>query len=138
MLQLPSGPKLVFGHLALVIGDEVALKQIIWCKGAGGFKPCVLCTNVADYKNPRIPDPTGYLIPSNSLDVSAFCLMTDVKARAILHRLREASSDDSMTKRAWEELQRDLGFTYSEFSPLLADDLDYRPISTLGWDWMHV
>jgi len=137
MLHLPAGPTLAFGKLALVFGDEVALKTIIGCKGAGGFKPCVLCSNIADHKSPKLPDPTGYLVPSNSLDVNKFSLNTNEKARAILHRLREASSDASMTKIAWENLQRDLGFTYSEFSPILADDIAYQPISTLGSDWMH-
>ena len=135
-LRLKTKNSLVFDRLGLVIGDEAATKSMMGCKGASGMKLCVCCKNVVDHKSQHLPDQTGFLLPSTSLEVEKFKLTTDHEVHGILKRLEEASN--TMKRQDFETLQRNLGFTYNPENPIVDADILRKAISTHAWDWMHM
>ena len=122
----------------MLLADELAIKSFVSCKGASGLKICLCCQNIANHLSPQLPDATGFLLPSTCLELGRFQQSHDAEAKAIMRRLRAAVSDPSNTQEMIKVLQRNLGYTYDEHSPMLAGDLDYKPISTAAFDWMHV
>lgn len=127
--------KLLFGKVALLVSDEKSLKELSMAKGAGGLKMCICCGNIVDHKHKLASDPTGFLLPSTSLNVRGFHLNTDVMIRDIYKRLHAAHN--TMNKGEFTALQKHLGFSYSPECVLLDEDLNIQLISILMWDWMH-
>ena len=125
MLPLPSGGRLLFGQHSMLLGDELAIKTIVSCKGASGLKMCLYCQNVADHRSPMLPDTTGFLVPSTCLELRRFQLAHDGDTKVIMRRLRDARATHNVEQ--FKILQRNLGYTYHVHSPMLAVDLDYKP-----------
>eukprot|EP00959_Pyramimonas_sp_CCMP1952_P061398 1283078-Pyramimonas_sp.AAC.1 len=73
----------------MLVQDERGHKFSMGVKGSGGLKLCALCKNVAAFKSTHLPDPTGFLIPSTSLDVSSFRQHSDEGVKAIQKRLHD-------------------------------------------------
>jgi hypothetical protein len=54
-LDLGDAPKLIFADIAMVVGDEGAIKAMTGCKGSSGTKLCLLCTNVVLHRSSMLP-----------------------------------------------------------------------------------
>ena len=134
-IEVGGEAKLLFGKIALLVGDEKSLKELSMAKGAGGLKMCICCSNIVDHKHKLGSDPTNFLLPSTSLHVRSFHLNTDATIRGIYKRLHAAHN--TMNKGEFIALQKHLGFSYSPECVLMDDDLDIKLISILMWDWMH-
>lgn len=124
----------------MVIADEDALVSLYASKGASGLKPCLLCKNVFDGKNPtNIPsvDPSGVAVSHICRDFEKLKFHTTASVFGIFDRLAAAKS--SMTNADFKEVQALLGWNYSP------DGLMWHPVCRsladpsrfACYDWMH-
>ena len=134
VLELRGRSRLVFGDLRMMLHDERALKDVSQCKGATGVKLCVECQNVASFRSVVLPDPTGFLIPSTSLEVERFLLHTDATITGIVRRLQEVARTDH---GALARLEYEFGFNHCDENMLLDPHLNINLMSVIVWDWMH-
>ena len=76
-LVFPAGQRrMLFMDLAMVVADEVAMKDCISMKGASGTVLCPLCRNVVDWKS-DLHLQSAELIPSNAATLEQVDLHTD-------------------------------------------------------------
>ncbi len=135
-LDLGDAPKLIFADIAMVVGDEGAIKAMTGCKGASGTKLCLLCTNVVSHRSPMLPCPTGVLVASTCVDKARITAQTDAGARAFILRCNEVR--DTMPKARCDEAQQYLGWSAQKAGMILDDVLNVKIVSSLCWDWLHV
>ena len=135
-LDLGDAPKLIFADIAMVVGDEGAIKAMTGCKGASGTKLCLLCTNVVSHRSPMLPCPTGVLVASTCVDKARITAQTDAGARAFILRCNEVR--DTMPKARCDETQQYLGWNAQKAGMILDDVLNVKIVSSLCWDWLHV
>ena len=128
--------RLIVGRLGVMIQDERAHKFTFQCKGAGGHKLCCLCKNATDVKSALLPDPTGFLVSSDVVDVSLFQLHTGSSVRGIQRRLHEVALEGG-PKTKLTGLQSLLGFNYTPTGALADEELDINLPAVFQWDWMH-
>ena len=70
----------MYAKLAVLVADEVALKEMMGCKGHGGTKPCLLCMNcVLHYQGGATPwwQRSGFFKSLAEQDLSVFVQHTD-------------------------------------------------------------
>ena len=136
LLHFPgSERKVLFGDLGIILADEVAIKEVLDCKGAAGSLPCPLCRNVVDHKSDLAShDHSGTMVPTTNLDLSLFEFHSDASIRDIMRFLKE---NQHGTKSAFKRMQQFTGFNYNEHGALMSQELALKPVSTLMFDWMH-
>ena len=114
-LELKSGRIIhVWLDLKHLLADEAALHAMFACKGASGLKVCMLCANVFNDKFvPCSEDLARHGGVTHTCgDTRRLQLQTETSLRAIQARLQAAKL--AMTKRAFEELEKHLGWNISE------------------------
>eukprot|EP00959_Pyramimonas_sp_CCMP1952_P029114 610526-Pyramimonas_sp.AAC.1 len=85
-------PRVVWGSLKTVIQDERAHKFCFHMKGATAHKLCGLCQNAVVFNSTLLPDPTGWLVPSDCTDITKFKLHTAETVRGSQKRLHDVAS----------------------------------------------
>ena len=129
-IRLPlAGGIIIVGELKLCISDEAALKALVECKGASGTLPCMLCSNVVS-RNSEL-DAAG-LIPHSAQSLRDVVLHTDESIQSIVTHL--ATQKALLTKKAFSELERNIGFNYVPNGVL---DLNVFKVSGIQFDWCH-
>jgi len=118
---------------AITIADEVALKDFLQFKGHGGTKPCPICrdfvhhnTDYADF------DATGALLRTTELDITKSRAHTDASVRNMIVYLGGVPAGKQ------KESCQLLGWNYSQYNVILSERLNYKAMSTLCFDWMHI
>ena len=123
-------------RLGCILSDELALAEMLLCKGHGGYKPCLLCSNVILKMYYYLFAGSDWPVPSTTTDMSKIKLHTSASARETLDRL--AALKDELPKGQFEEREKIFGFTYNKhgllWDPWLAVDI----ASTVMFDWMHI
>ena len=125
-------------HLRAVFGcflaDEKAIKEVVSCKGASGWKPCVSCTNVV---NKIDPGDDGALVHISCEDVSKFRRQTVFSLTFMARDL--AAKRATAPKGEFEFLQKAYGLTYCP-QAILYDEYTRTVVGfpdSVYWDWMH-
>ena len=126
----------LFANHAATIADFKAHAQLLCSKGQSGTKPCPMCRNVIDHKKSVVPLAGGGLLPFTSTDTTTWKLHTDASIRALVEKLRNASTH--MGNPAFKELQTIHGWTHNPWNILADASLKYKAASTMIFDWMHV
>ena len=136
-LRLGEESVMLFAQWAILLADELALKEILLCKGHAGYKPCVLCSNVVLHAlSGKRPLESAWAVTTACTDASSFKLNTDESVRASMARLSEAK--DSFSAQDFAELQVVHGFSFNPRSLLLDQHLQIGAASCVMFDWMHV
>ena len=125
---------LVLMKMGCLVGDELALKDLLLCKGHAGLKPCCCCSKVVLARSELAS--SGLHVPSDSIDVARMEQHTNESIIAILHRLSAARG--TMSKARFEELESMLGWNYSERNFLLPRCIEMMPASWIMYDWTRV
>lgn len=133
------GTKFVFGKVAVVLGDEAALKQLWSNKGSSGTFCCMFCQNVVNHLLGLAEhDNTGRLISSCSPSLHNAVLHTD---RSVIDAARHLANEmPRLRKGAFEDLEKQLGLTWVDHGALWDHTFLTRvggPISMTSFDWMH-
>ena len=141
VLPLPTGDVRIFMKLEVVIADEAALHALYTCKGSGGLKPCLLCSNIFNFQVDRgivEGDATGFAQYHTCNESRKLVAHTPGTIRGIVRRLQAASVH--LSNAAFGELQTRLGWSHVGGSVVL----DQRslaicePTQHACYDYMHV
>ena len=73
---------------------------MLLCKGHGGYKPCLLCSNVILNMYDHLVAGSDWPVPSTTTDMSKLNLHTSASARETLDRL--AALKDALPKGQFE------------------------------------
>ena len=118
------------------IADELAIHVLYNCKGSGGLKPCLLCSNVFNKLEVRDIvnlDTSNLAVHHTEHDSSKLLPTTSGYLASIVRRLKRAST--TLNKGQWEEIQTRLGWNYDDM--LESRLLLAPPHTVLCLDWMH-
>lgn len=139
---LPLGETTVMWHgrMAVILGDEVALKNCLSFKGAAGTLPCPLCRNVCQWASDlHTHDHSGFLIPHTESDTALMVPHTADSIREAMNLLRTQHS--VLSKSKFEALEKNLGLLYQPEGAMYDDQFHSRflrgPLGSLQFDWMH-
>ena len=135
-MQLPPREErhVLFASLSILLGDEVALKDMLGFRGAAGTVPCPLCRNLVD-GNSELHTFSASIVPSSCLDWSKIALHSDESVQGVLDFLKTKKRVCSQTK--FNQVQQLCGYNLVD-GGLLDSDIQVLPVSMLMWDWMHV
>ena len=120
----------LFARHATTICDFASLKELLLSMGQGGLKPCPICINIV---KDDLADGHD-LFPLSSLETHKFKLHTDQTVRDLQAYLR--TQKGRISKTAFGELETRMGYHYNANSVI--NDLGFKSISTLNFDWAHV
>ena len=129
-----GAPLRIFAEHSQTIADVKAICQVLGCRF--GTLPCPFCRNVVDHSSLLHLHGEGRLLPLTSLATAEWKRHTDASVRAVVRKLAEKFGELGPTK--FTEYQQLRGWTYNPHSILVDADLQYKAISTLNYDWMHV
>ena len=135
-LQLSDGSTLhVWMRLGIVIADEAALHFAYACKGAAGFRPCLLCANIHNRLTARPIGPHD--LPHTTTEWHAVQLHTPGSLAEISRQLAQAARD---RPAALADLETQLGWTYVADSILFSTRWFSKAncTSSVCFDWMHI
>ena len=125
----------VFARMGALVGDDLALTQILRTKGHGGNSNCPVCKNVVRVSSGLAEsDATGYLVTHAESDITKFDEHTDQTLWQALDRVLATPRPQAAA------LEVALGLHRDEHC-LVADNRlreYYGPISTLMFDFSHV
>ena len=135
----PADMRMLFARHSITIGDMVELKEILACKGHAGTKPCPCCRNVIGHKM-GYAERDDELQPLTSLDVTKWKLHNDESVRAVVARLAAVAAEtaEGASNARLEEAQQNLGWNHCPNGIISDERLNYKPISTLMFDWFHI
>ena len=128
----------IYAKLAVLVADEVALKEMMGCKGHGGTKPCVLCMHcVLHYQGGATPwwQRSSYFKSLAETNLSAFVLHTDDTVRQAIQTLHDAKG--SVGKAQFEHLETQFGWNYIERNLVLEEGIRLNVVSCTMYDWIH-
>ena len=128
-------PLHIWMDLGAIFGDEAALHSIFCCKGAAGFKPCLLCANVFNTK--FVEELPHGAVDQTCSDYSQLQLHNERTIQMLQERLANAQELESQD--AFKELEIVLGWKLVVGSLLSAHALRHRVSVTTQcfFDWMH-
>ena len=134
-LVFPDGQRrMLFCDLAIVVGDEVALKECFDMKGASGTVLCPLCRNLVDRKS-ELAAHSAEFVSSNTCSLEGVDMHSDQTLMETIKFIQDNSKQD-MSQTAFGKIQQSLGFNHNEFG-LLQSPYFLKPASSLMFDWMH-
>ena len=127
----PDIRRIVAKH-QITIADYKASAEVLCGMGVSATKPTPWCRAVVvpNRAVDRLEAPG--LVPITSTDVQAWKIHTDATMRALIAKLAAASAEERPA------LQTRCGFRHVPNNVIAHPSLDYKPASTLLWDWMHV
>ena len=123
-------------QLGGIVSDEVALAEMLLCKGHGGYKPCILCSNVILHRYFGSFAASDWAVSSTCTDPSKLKLHTDASARETLDRLAELK--DALPVGEFKLREKLFGFNYQRHGLLWDGWLAVRVASSVIYDWMHI
>lgn len=123
--------------LGMLLCDEVALADILLCKGHAGYKLCVCFANVILHRySGQIVGNSDWAVCSTCTDLSKIVLHTDESIKETM--ARRASLHGVLDKAEADGREKLLGFTYNSESLLLDEELAINVASIVQYDWMHI
>ena len=132
----------IVAKLECTIGDEEALRELHMNKGHSGTKPCAICRNVVDSKfDYASHDASGMYVESTCLDKTKWVRNTDAAVVKVLERLAphwQRYRDGNLSKEGLRAVTQRAGWNYSPKNIILNESLNYKVMSLLCFDWMHV
>ena len=139
-LRLRDGTRVhIYADFGMLLADEVAIKEMLGCKGHAGTKPCFFCANCVLHRQARAEqawwERNPYFKSIAEMDLSVFVPHTDQSLRESVRRLHAAKP--VMTKAEFGQLEQQYGWVYHEHDVLLDDHLQLNAIATTMWDWSH-
>ena len=132
-------PMMIFCEFGSFVADEKALKEILCCKGAGGYNFCPCCATTVNPKGPAARK-RGF-VPGTCLDPTRFVYHTDESVRLLLRELRELSEQCAarvITKGFFATRSKQYGWNHVADNILLDEELGIGCISNLMHDWIHI
>jgi hypothetical protein len=120
----------IFAKHFITIADFKALCEVVGNRF--GTVPCPICRNVVDLPEP-LPDG---VVPMTCVDRTKWKQHDDASVRAMHESL--VRQQRILNKTAFTEHQQVRGWTYNPMSIVLHSFLQYRAVSTLCFDSMHV
>ena len=124
---------IIFGAHGITVADFLAHVQLLGSKGHQGTVPCPCCRNVYDHGAELVPKPG--LVPLTCVDCSRWLLHTDASVKKIIARLQAIKGTVSNTR--YKEIEQQTGWGYNPHNILTDPQINYKPVSTLMYDWMH-
>jgi len=136
VLDLDSGPTMLFARFQAHLGDEAGLSKALVCKGAAGFRPCFKCGNVLK-KQSEVAGGGSGLVEIDCLDDSLFVHNTDEEVWRQFDAIVAAKG--VVTKGELETMQKAAGLTAVANGVLSDPELRgiFKPVSSHTYDWMH-
>ena len=132
----------IFADHAMTLADAVALEEVNLNNGHNATKACPICRNVLDHKSGYAErDTSGQLQPSTCVDKRLWKSHTDDSVRQLLRRLGASHQEwqaGRITKTDLKLRIQMAGYKWNANSIVLHARLNYRAISTLCFDWMHI
>lgn len=136
LLTCPTGPRMLFADLRVLISDEAAIKQSLCNKGASGLIFCIHCQNAVDHKSHVAGNSGGSQISSLETDISRFRQQTQRSVKEYMDYL--AQQQPLQSKARFEKLQTALGFNFKPMGLLAHPAYGPKVIDCIMFDWMHV
>ena len=126
--------KAVFGGF---LCDEKAHKQVVDCKGASGWKPCVSCRNVMSRVDRAAMRAHG-AVPVSHANPADFDRHTNESVYTVVDHLQHVKA--TRPARQYQEESSLLGFNTNPQGVMLDPNMRrfHRPIDHTIRDWMHV
>ena len=132
----------IFADHAMTLADAVALEEVNLNNGHNATKACPICRNVLDHKSGYAEhDRSGQLQPSTCVDKRLWKSHTDDSVRQLVRRLgasHQEWQEGRITKTELKQRIQMAGYKWNANSIVLHERLNYRAISTLCFDWMHI
>ena len=129
--------ELLFAKVGVIVADEPALKDMLYCKGHGGIKPCVRCLNVTLSRFDLAPR-SEHAVDFTCIDMSLVKLHTNATVKGIMGRLERAQAEvDAGTMRVKDFRIKEMmyGFNHSPYNVLHGNHVT---VDMIMYDWMHV
>ena len=127
-LKASSGDTNLCFHLAMVLADGAAAKQVWSSKGDSGAKFCLLCANVHG-QVAKHADEEPHEFHCATTQYSQLRLVTDQDLLDSYQRLHTRSS--SCTKTTFAQWQQATGLTYSNVEPAIAGQRGHQTSHTI-------
>ena len=133
--------KHVWLDLHFVIADEAALHSLYCCKGSGGIKPCMLCTNIVNiaYRARRLVENDRLRIArcSNTCEFDSLVMHTSASVDALINKLDGLHA--TVGKTEFEEVEKLLGWNRRPDSAMWDPEFRKRidPSTKATYDGMH-
>ena len=139
-LQLIDGRREhIYAKLGVLLADEVAIKEMIGCKGHAGTTPCLCCVNCVLFRQGVADvawwERSAYFKSIAEPDLTPFVFYTDETLREAVRRLHAAKGD--VTKTDFDQLQQQYGWGYVKEDLLLDEHIRLDAISITMVDWSH-
>ena len=136
------GPgQIMYATFGFVIADEKALKEVLFAKGAAGFKFCPCCHSMCDHK--ATDERKTGCISGDCLNVAQIegQLNSDNSVRAIVLDLADQHARRArgeITQDAYDQTSIFYGWNYNPNMLLMCESLKLGAISMLMHDHSHV
>ena len=132
-MRLRDGTRVhIYADFGMLLADEVAIKEMLGCKGYAGTKPCFFCANCVLHRQGGAEqswwERNPYFKSIAEMDLSVFVPHTDQSLRESVRRLHAAKP--VMTKAEFGQLEQQYGWVYHEHDVLLDDHLQLNAIAT--------
>lgn len=125
-----------FARLALIIADEVAIKQTLESKGASGKLFCSKCSNVVSKQSFDSAASTEGMVRSTCTDFDQFRLHTNQSVMAIVKYLEEKAT--ALTPVEFAKLETALGFNWRPGGLLKHPQYGSEVSEMIMFDWFHI
>ena len=131
-LQLVDGGRVhIYAKLGVLLAGEVAIKEMLGCKGHAGTKPCMWCMNCVLCRQGTAEvawwERSAYFKSIAQPDLAPFIPHTDESLRESVRRLHAAKGTVSNTD--FKQMQQEFGWGYVKEDMLLDDHLRVDAIS---------
>ena len=128
-----SFKRLVFAHLKMLLQDADAHARTNEWKGSSGGKCCAVCFRICKKNSILLPDPTGFLLPLDTTDMSKIVPTTNTTFRSMQANLAAVSGDEA----ALCQKEKDYGYKYNQYNWLQDPDLNHNFMDIFAYDWVH-
>ena len=131
----------IYAEHHITIADGLAIEEVSFNKGHAGTVPCAICRNVTDVRWGYHAASGGRFVPTTSLNPGEWKRHTDHSVRQLILRLQRKHADvaaGTLTQARFNDIQQMCGYNYNPKHIVLNDRLNYKAITTLFFDWMHI
>ena len=131
----------IYANLAVLLGDEPAIKEVLSCKGHAGTKPCVFCLDCVQHRTPQgalgLHSRSDYAKSMAHHTLEGFRMHTDDSIKTMVKPLHDAHPP-ATSKGDYAKLQTLYGWTYNPYNVVLADRMPISVVSMVMFDWAHI
>ena len=111
----------ISAKLGIVLADEPAIKEIYWCKGHAGSKPCMLCKNAVQHTPPGNAIPlhvlSNYAVSIAEPKLVNFRLHSKESLRLAVQRVHDSKAANGPGRP--EQIEGVYGFNYNKYQLVL-------------------